>query len=359
MQHPTWWHGALAVGVALMGVAPAAILADGVEELGPPVGIVVAEGSGIAAAGTGLFAQPGTIDIDVPLGATVKQVLLYWYGRGEPDDNIIIEGIPVDGDNIGGVAAIGATGPSNAFRADITALELVGPGNTLLEVEGLTFTFHNSGAGILVIYEDATGPAIVDLRDGHDFASPGFVGPLSETVPQTYAFPSDTVDRIVKLILFIANGTEERADAIDITVNGETTTLYDEVISRDGDQWDTIPLDVVLPAGETDITVEVKWVGVLEDDPPPDSICWIVGAAWLQVEEPPEGEGCTPGYWKTHPDNWVGYDPTELFNNVFGVVDPDDLTLMEALWAGGGGKYALGRHAVAALLNAAHPDVDY
>ncbi len=33
--------------------------------------------------------------------------------------------------------------------------------------------------------------------------------------------------------------------------------------------------------------------------------------------------------------------------------------MIDALNAGGGGDYALGRHGVAALLNASNPDVDY
>ena len=70
------------------------------------------------------------------------------------------------------------------------------------------------------------------------------------------------------------------------------------------------------------------------------------------------GEGCTPGYWKNHTDRWVGYAPSDSFNTVFGVSAAGNPTLLEAASAGGGGATALGRHAVAALLNAAHGDVD-
>ncbi len=73
------------------------------------------------------------------------------------------------------------------------------------------------------------------------------------------------------------------------------------------------------------------------------------------------GDGCTPGYWKQpqHEDSWPApYTPTTLFSDVF----EDALgakTLLEALEEGGGALDALGRHAVAGLLNAASPDVDY
>ena len=70
-------------------------------------------------------------------------------------------------------------------------------------------------------------------------------------------------------------------------------------------------------------------------------------------------QGCTPGYWKQsqHLDSWVSYAPGDLFATVFGVDDSNDLTLLQALRAGGGGESALQRHAVAALLNSVSPDV--
>ncbi len=76
------------------------------------------------------------------------------------------------------------------------------------------------------------------------------------------------------------------------------------------------------------------------------------------------GEGLTPGYWKQghHLDDWHDYDPGDNFNDVFGLADTDEdgsLTLRDALGRGGGGHKALGRHAVAALLNAARSNIDY
>ncbi|MEQ9451815.1 MAG: hypothetical protein RJQ07_09535 [Pseudomonadales bacterium] len=75
------------------------------------------------------------------------------------------------------------------------------------------------------------------------------------------------------------------------------------------------------------------------------------------------GEGCTPGYWKQrhHFDSYPAeYQPDDLFNEVFDVAAFDsDLTLAQATRLRGGGLNALGRHAVAALLNAASDDVSY
>jgi hypothetical protein len=76
---------------------------------------------------------------------------------------------------------------------------------------------------------------------------------------------------------------------------------------------------------------------------------------------PGGGEGCTPGYWKQehHFDSWTSpYDPGDLFNSHFENAFPGK-TLLDVLKQGGGGLKALGRHTVAALLNAASPNVDY
>lgn len=68
---------------------------------------------------------------------------------------------------------------------------------------------------------------------------------------------------------------------------------------------------------------------------------------------PVETQGCTPGYWKQrqHFDSWVGYVPSQQFSSIFADAFPGQ-TLLQVLSAGGGGKTALGRHTVAALLNA-------
>jgi hypothetical protein len=74
------------------------------------------------------------------------------------------------------------------------------------------------------------------------------------------------------------------------------------------------------------------------------------------------GEGCTPGYWKQehHFDSWTApYTPDTKFCDVFDCAPPLDMTLLEVLEQGGGKLIALGRHTVAALLNAASPDVSY
>lgn len=84
---------------------------------------------------------------------------------------------------------------------------------------------------------------------------------------------------------------------------------------------------------------------------------------------PPPQTGCTPGFWKNHTDLWgpTGYSPSQTLESVFDVPDVlglDNYTLLQALSFGGGPGAAgmaqnLLRQAVAALLNAAHPLVNY
>ncbi len=76
---------------------------------------------------------------------------------------------------------------------------------------------------------------------------------------------------------------------------------------------------------------------------------------------PPPGGGCTPGFWKNSVGSWpAGYLPNADFDATFGVngFNPN-ITLLDALNLGSGGKNALARHAVAGLLNSATSEVDY
>ena len=81
-------------------------------------------------------------------------------------------------------------------------------------------------------------------------------------------------------------------------------------------------------------------------------------------------EGCTPGYWKNHTDSWpaTGYSPSQSLPSVFAqsaaYSELASASMLEALDFGGGGGVdgaarILMRAAVAALLDASHPGVDY
>lgn len=93
--------------------------------------------------------------------------------------------------------------------------------------------------------------------------------------------------------------------------------------------------------------------------------------SFCYVPDVDTAEGCTPGFWKNRGlsiGEWAlaGYDPAANVTTVFSNVRPAQAgaTLHQALsFPGGtgldGGQRILLRAAVAALLNAAHSDVDY
>ncbi|MCB9077864.1 MAG: hypothetical protein H6631_09750 [Anaerolineaceae bacterium] len=84
---------------------------------------------------------------------------------------------------------------------------------------------------------------------------------------------------------------------------------------------------------------------------------------------PDDSYGCTPGYWKQkqHLDSWepTGYSPDQKLNTVFdNTGNLGNKSLLKALSFKGGSsideaKEILLRAGVAAVLNAAHPDIDY
>ncbi len=83
-----------------------------------------------------------------------------------------------------------------------------------------------------------------------------------------------------------------------------------------------------------------------------------------------EDQGCSQGYWKKHTDSWspAGFNPAQQVLSVFaeasGYPALGSEALLQALKLGGGRDLEgavrnLLRQAVAAVLNASHPGVDY
>ena len=359
-------------GMALL-VASSGAWADGTETLGPPLGITLADGTGIVAGGTGLIAQPGLISVDVPAGATVEQVLLYWEGQMSTDvagdDTIVIDGNTVTGDLIGGQTFFFSGAWSSAFRADITGLGLVFPGPNALTVSGLAFDKANNGAGVVVIFDDGSDFSDIEIRDGVDLAFINFPIPRKDTIAQTFNFAPSAMARMADLSMFFSSVSGAtsggpggfRPSSVEITVGGTTTLVSDALDSLDGEEWDTLNLMVPIPAGANMLTVQAFSRDDNATEYLPASLAWI--AAGLSVPPPQAPEGCTPGYWKNHTiyknrNAWVTYTPNQTFNSVFENAFPGK-TLLQVLKQGGGGLNALGRHTVAALLNAANPDVAY
>jgi hypothetical protein len=114
---------------------------------------------------------------------------------------------------------------------------------------------------------------------------------------------------------------------------------------------------VVITAPEPEPYCGDGFVGPGEECDPPDGVTCDYSCQIIEIG----GEGCTPGYWKKceHFDSWPSqYSPYTKFNQVFDNAFSNK-KLHEVAGLGGGGLNALGRATVAALLNAASPEVNY
>ena len=89
-----------------------------------------------------------------------------------------------------------------------------------------------------------------------------------------------------------------------------------------------------------------------------------LGLSPAQANNWGETQGCTPGYWKNHTDNWQSLSPTDTIHKMAGTTLPapyDTTTALSALQGGGGPGLAGARTIflralTAAWLNAAWDD---
>lgn len=262
--HVSFWTILLWLVSNLMG--PARTHADGNDVLGAPVDIELASGSDVVVAGTGLRdTATGTITFDIPEQAQIKQVLLYWAGRGTPDTTVDVNGTEVTGKIIGTGSPTGDRTHAT-IRQDITSLGLVSSGSNSLVIGGQSdWGLYSDGAGVLVIIDDGQQTVRFDFRDGADSTFKS-----DPTTPQTFSVTPVEFERVIRVFLFISDArlTRDEEITIKVDVSEDTTTLINEARSRDGAKWDTIPLDITVPAGATAITLEVlgnkdsvNWLG--------------------------------------------------------------------------------------------------
>jgi cysteine-rich repeat protein len=246
---------------------------------------VVHGGSLIVGGGTGLFAQPSNITLEIPAHGVVRQVLLYWNGfhmTASGDDEILVDGTPVTGTLIGGPTLFFGTTLSSTYRADITDLDVVedGPGTHVIALDGFDLDpgpglGRANGASIIVILDTGTADEI-GLRDGQDLVFRDFAPPLDATVPQVFDFTPAPVARFAELT--VATGSVHsatRPNLVRITIDGDVTDLPDALLSASGAEWDHLVLPVEIPAGASSMSVEV-----LSDDHgtglQPASLAWVV-----------------------------------------------------------------------------------
>jgi hypothetical protein len=262
---------------------------NGTETLGP-IDITLAAGTGIVAAGVGLReGQPDNIDINVP--GAVQQVILYWEGQqlvSGGDPSIDINGNPVPGTLIGGPTHFYTNAWSSTYRADITSMGVVSTGPNSIAVSGMEFTRENNGAGIIVVYDDGSAPAEIQVVDGNDCCFYNFSDPLDRTEPQTFTFTSSIVPRTATLVMMASSVASNRPNVVRITVGAVTTEFVDIFHNLDGPEFDTSEISVDVPAGETSLTVQC----FSEKHPSsvltgiPASMCWMASSLAIVPEQP-------------------------------------------------------------------------
>jgi len=288
---------------------------DGTEMLGE---IAIVPGSGFAEGGVGMVGtDSGVLDITVPAGATVEQVLLYWMGGSTDDigdDTIEVDGNPVTGSLIGGPTNFYENMDFRAYRADVTELGWVVPGANSFTITGFDFDFtgnahdENDGAGMIVIYDDGT-EAELELHDGLDMAFFNFSPTLDATAPITFDFAAEPADRTAKFVVLAGSVGIDRPNRIVVTTSAGDQVFDDPLGSMDGLLFDSITLDVSVPAGDTSLTAQL--FSVVSEDPLGASLGWI-GTGLAVPVTPPPPTFCLGDYVWFDEDRDGCQDETEL-----------------------------------------------
>lgn len=270
-----------AVLATVLSLAP--VHGEGTETLGPP-GITLAPGTRIVGGGTGLFVQPGSISVDVPAGATVRQVLLYWNGFdpamvGTPGNSLLVNGsTTVVGSLIGGPTLFFSGAHSYSYRADITALGLIAAGSNSVTVAGASFATANNGASVVVVIDEGGTASSIEVRDGQDLAFETFAPPLDTTVPQNLKLLPVASARSGELTILAGSvdpAGVHRPSIIRVISGGITTDFNDLLTSFDGRQWDHLTIPVTIPAGADQLSVQILSADCCATGNPPASLVWV------------------------------------------------------------------------------------
>lgn len=239
-----------------------------------------------------------------------------------------------------------------------------------------TITITNNApiaANDVAVSDSLAGPvaATVDCDPGAGTSTTVDVAANGGTAECAYeASVADATDRLNTATATLAGVDYTGSALADF---GEPTTVIDESASLDDDRNPvgfpenlsddaTRTYTEVLTCGDT--RTESNTALLTESDTGTQR---TDSAAVALTCTPVLNEGCTPGYWKNHPESWQVYTTSQTLEEVFDVPDGfglDSDSLLAALgYPGGpglgGAAQNLLRAAVAAVLNSAHADVDY
>jgi len=328
-------------------------------------------------------------DLDSAIAVRVQVAVKYGF-RAAPDD-MYVEFRDAD-DNV--LATVAVADSKSAVTGDFfeAVLQLRGvdavtlPGGVIRAevVNGVSFWHLNSDfftprAFVAFVLRDQVSPEVTSkgLTSYEDVYHLKEVPQrFVQTLTETLTFDAAPYPRPLR-VDFAISELDPDPRVIDVVVRVGGATVYSDTLlaPNAGNELYLGYVLTTLPAGETDVEFEL-------DSPNPtplpegDSV-WLAGVNASVTDVPRGFEGCTPGYWRNHTGEgpgrqanaWepTGFATTDLFRDPFdriitvrtgGRTSATDPTLLQAVVALGGGTNALARHAVAALLNAAHPDVN-
>lgn len=346
-----------------------------------------APGLSVAVTGAGLL-RSRSASLTVDVRGPVSFALLVWSGRGpcrtDPatgqcglgeapyaDQVVAFNGANVTGE-VAGFELTGAAAPQDlnvGYMADVTeAVAARGPGrltfpvadpdrrNDLRELEGV---------GLLVAYTDPGVAASYRLMiaTGLDFSYGESTVRGDEQATQAVSFVHGAAKgaRPADLLLFAGGGEATRPDRIDVSHNDSFVNLLDGSQGRRFDA-DRAPLRIPGTVGTTTVQVFSEPWGQN-----PDSTAWSLAALYLPL---PVAEGCAASFWNAEPGAWRGgIHTTQKLGDVFlnnrqqyqslsGATLRLALRFKDGLGLLGAAK-ALLREGTAALLNAAHPEIEF
>lgn len=376
----------LAVGASMTCVAGGFVSSEGQYQ---NVGTVTAAGDGQNVSATDpshYFGVPGGGIVGGDPAVSIEKLTNGYDADGVSSAPHLVHGDPVSWTYV--VTNTGGTPLSNIVVTDDRGVAVSCPGDALDPGESMTCT--GSGTAVagdacycnvgLVIASPPEGGAVTDSDPSHYCAEevPGVAaidvekstnGEDADVAPGPSLFEGDNVQWS-----YVVTNTG------DVTLTGVTVTDDQgvTVTCPGGQPFELAPGESKTCLGNgTAILGQYANLATATGTPEGggDDVTATDPSHYLGEEVPADGEGtqgCTPGYWKQshHFDSWAatGYSPGQTVESVFTEVGTwpaiGDATLEAALsFSGGPGLEAkaalLVHHAVAALLNASNPDVDY
>jgi hypothetical protein len=305
------------VGAVLAGPGTAA--GDGDEALGLSRvyeldgGKVWSSGLGLSQRG-GLWLEPvQELEVELPAGVLVHEVLLYWCTVGTPDDTLTIDGTEIVGDPIGWCRdtcwGFNADAGNFCFRADVTRQVW---GAATYEVSGFDYeadVIDMQGLSVVVIYADPASATTgrIQIADGALYAD-GWA-------PSTYTFEDIDVDEPLTgtQVTFVVGDAQTAVDGPVLFAGTELAAVDEDTFCGscahgDGKYWDDDTWDVTgsLSPWATGATLSIG--GSTPDNF--DCLAWTVAILQLEWDNPdpdvdqdghPASDDCDDGDPLVHP----------------------------------------------------------